>query len=62
MKENFSKDYDNPSRSSLSVSPSYISPNLSTKVGKNNFTIIIILDEDIKSIENTEEGLKKGIS
>ena len=61
-KENFSKDYDDSSRSSPSVSSSYISSNLPTKIGKNDSTITIILDKDIKSIENIKEGLKKGIS
>ena len=62
MKENFLEDYNSPSRFDPNVSSNYISPNLPTKVGKNDPITTIIFDKDIKLIENTKEGLKKGIS
>ena len=60
--ENFSEDYDSPSGSGPGVSPSRVSPNLPTKVGKNDPATTTTLDGDVKSMENTEEGLRKGIS
>ena len=60
--ENFSEDYDGPSGSGPGVSPSYVSPSLLTKAGKNDPATTTTLDGDTKSMENTKEGLKKGIS
>ena len=56
------EDYNNLSRFGPSVSSNYINSNLLTKVGKNDLMITIILNKDIKLIENIKEELKKGIS